>query len=343
MDRNVRILEVDRYLTGVGNLSGCVLIAEKGKVIYKKAFGYANRTQGSLNTTETSFSVASALGKPITATAVFQLIERNMLSLEEPIENFFPEYVDSRITVGHLLNHTSGIPNYLMMHKELKWENDYSKAQILGKVKEKRIRFSPGKKFAYNNTGFYLAGLIIEKITGKTYENYVTEYIFQPAGMNASGFEMSGKPMNLADGHINGKQVSRISPTLLFACGDVISTVEDMYKFDAALHNGTLLHKDTAQQMIEPTYRGSLVTVGYSWNIKHLFERGSICHAGTHPSGYVSHIERYLNDEMTIIVVSNDMVKHSRLGMKEFAGTFLSREIASIIYRRKLRFWQKVI
>ena len=188
-----------------------------------------------------------------------------------------------------------------------------------------------------------MAALIIEKITGMTYEQYVANHIFGPAGMVASSFEVIGKPKNLAAGHINGKPVTRISPTLLFGCGDVISTVADMYNFDNALHNGTLLSKEHLQQMIAPTYKGKFVTIGLAWVIKNLFDRDSICHAGTHPSGYISHIERYLKDELKIIVVGNDMVKHSRLGMKEFAGTYISREIASILYGRKLRFWQKLI
>lgn len=158
----------------------------KGKVLYEKSFGYADRNSGVKSTIDTRYCAASALNKPITAVAILQLVERNMLRLEEPLETFFSEYKDSGINVGHLLNHTSRIPNLLM---------------------------------------------------------------------------------------------------LLFGCGDVIFTAADINRFDTALHNGTLLHKESVQQMINPTYQGKFVTVGYACMIKQLFDCDSICHGGTHPSG----------------------------------------------------------
>ncbi|WP_218970544.1 hypothetical protein [Alkalihalobacterium alkalinitrilicum] len=95
--------------------------------------------------------------------------------------------------------------------------------------------------------------------------------------------------------------------------------------------------------MEEPSYIGKWITVGYPWLIKNQFQGRSICHGGTHPGGYISHFERYIDEDVTIIVLSNNMVKHSRLSMKELGATWIARELAEVIFAKKLRFWQKFL
>ncbi|MEB1807328.1 MAG: beta-lactamase family protein [Bacillaceae bacterium] len=336
------IKQFDEYLSKKPLFSGCILVARKGEVLFHKAYGFADFDKQIKNTTDTRFSTASAISKPITAIATLQLIEQGILSLTQKIGLFFPQYKNENITIHHLLNHTSGIPNYLMIGKAIDNTKEYSPKEIINIVHKKGLRFISGKKFSYNNTGFLMLGLIIEQVLGTSYEQYVKENIFVPAGMKDSCFERENLE-NTARNHIKGKLGTFFHPSFLYACGEVHSTVEDLYRFDRALKENYILSEASVNMMEEPSYSGKWITVGYPWLIKNQFDRRSIAHGGTHPGGYVSHFERYLDDDVTIIVLSNNMVKHATFSMKELGATWISREIAEIMFSQKLRFWQKYL
>ncbi|WP_216828564.1 serine hydrolase domain-containing protein [Alkalihalobacterium elongatum] len=336
------IKQIDEYLSNKPNFSGSVLIAKKGEVIFNKAFGFADIEKRVKNTTKTRFSTASAISKPVTAIATLQLIEHGILSLSQKIGIFFPQYKKENITIHHLLNHTSGIPNYLMIRRAIDTTKEYTPKEILNVVHTKGLRFIPGKKFSYNNTGFLMLGLIIEQVLGTSYEQYVKENIFEPAGMKDTGFERDNLE-NTARNHIKGRVGKVFHPSLMFACGEVHSTVEDVYKLDRALKDNYILSEELVKMMEESSYSSKWISIGYPWLIKNQFQRRSIAHAGTHPGGYVSHYERYIDDDVTIIVLSNNMVKHAKLSMKEIGATLISRELAEIIFMKNLRFWQKFL
>ncbi|MFE8701364.1 serine hydrolase domain-containing protein [Cytobacillus sp. FJAT-54145] len=333
---------IQDYLNGRPGFSGAVLVSREGKIEYQEAFGWADKENGVKNDTQTKYCVGSMLGKPFTAVCIMQLMEKGHLKLSDPIETFFPHYTGTSITIHHLLNHTSGIENYLFLRKKIKWDQDFTPQQIMEVVEQEKVKFTPGKKSSYSNTNYLMLGMIIEAITGMKYEQYVREHVLEPAGMMNTGFIRDGLD-GVATNYINHKRGFHLSPTLLFACGEVVSTVEDALRFDRAFKQGLLVSKETRQLMEEPSYTGRFVTMGTGWVIKNLFERKSICHGGSHPGGYTSHLERYIDEDITIIVLSNHLTSYSKLSIKDLGGTLINREIASIVFEDKLQFYQKII
>ncbi|WP_456276225.1 serine hydrolase domain-containing protein [Bacillus sp. AK128] len=333
--------KIDEYLLG-NKFSGVVSITQQNKVMYEQAFGWSDREKSIKNTPQTKFFVGSMISKPITAICILQLVEKGLLTLEQSLEEFFPYYRGKGITLHHLLNHTSGIVNYLMLRKKLKWEQAYTPEQLLHIVEQEELSFSPGKKAAYCNTGFLMLGLIIEKVTGLEYAQYVKKHIFLPADMTDSSFireEIEGYALN----YVNNKKGPVVDPSLLFACGEVVTTVSDVHKFDRALKTNTLLTNESIRLMEKPSYQGRFITFGYSWFLKNLMGRQSTSHGGSHPGGYTSHLERYMDEDLTIVVLSNNLVGYKKLMIKDMGGTFISREVASILFEHKLPFWQKVV
>jgi len=320
--------------------SGVISISKGNEIIYEGAFGLSNKEKEIENRIHTKYPVGSMLSKPLTAVATFQLIEKGKLSIHQPIDEFFPFYKNKGITIHHLLNHTSGIPNLLMLRKQLKWDQDYTQKQILETLQQHKLNFLPGQKITYNNTGFFMLGLIIEKVTELNYHEYIRKYIFKPANMKQTGF-LHEEIEDVATNYINQMSGPYVSPSLLFACGDAVSTIEDVHLFHEALKSELLLTNNSIEQMQTPTYEGKFITMGYSWFIKQLFGKKSVSHGGSHPGGYTTHVERYLDDDITIVILSNDMTSHKKLTMKELGGTLISREIASILFNQKLRHWQK--
>lgn len=331
-----------RYLSEK-DFSGVVSISKNRQVFFEQSFGWADKENKIVNNLDTKFCVGSMLNKPLTAVCVMQLIQKGKLSLSQPIEDFFPHYQGKGITIHHLLNHTSGIVNFLMLRNQIKWDQDYTTDEILDVVKEQQLKFPAGKKSSYNNTGYLMLGLIIEKLSGMHYYKYVREKVLIPSGMDNTGFISEGVKENQAINYINQERGPHVSPSLLFACGESFSTVKDIHRFDVALKTQILLNKEFTNLMEAPSYKGKFVTMGYGWMIKNLLGRRSICHGGTHPGGYTTHIERYLDDDVTIVVLSNNMKPYTRFSLKELGGTFISREIAAILFNQKLHFWQKVI
>lgn len=323
------------------DFSGVISITKNGEVIFQHAYGMKDREKGMSNDLNTRFCVGSMISKPITALSIMQLIERNKLTLQTPIEEFFPHYKGSGITIHHLLNHTSGIVNYLMLRKKIGWDKDHTPEEILQIVKQEKLKYTPGKKAAYNNTAYLMLGLIVSKLSGVPYEQYVRGNVFERAGMTNTGFirdNLDGYALNYRDHKIG----PHVSPTLLFACGEIVSTIEDIHRFVQALQTEVLAKKETIELMQSPSYSGKYVTFGYGWFIKNLMGHKSVSHGGNHPGGYTSHIERYLDDNLTIVVLSNDITSYSPLMMKDFGATFISRDIAAILFNSKLHFWQKM-
>ncbi|WP_275051653.1 serine hydrolase domain-containing protein [Clostridium manihotivorum] len=203
------------------------------------------------------------------------------------------------------------------------------------------MKFPAGEKWSYGNTNYLILGLIIEKISGMNYHQYVKNHIFIPAKMNNSGF-IQEEQKNVANGYINGKKGFYIDPSLCFAAGDIVSTVGDFYLLDRAIKDGKLLKPQTVKEMQKPHYDGKYVKYGYGLLVKNNFDCKSICHGGSLPSGYTSHFEKYIDDDITIVVLSNDIVSYQFLSMKGAGGTYISREIASLIYGKKLGALKKI-
>src|SRR5512145_1892680 len=173
--------------------NGTALVAENGKVVYKGAFGMANMEWGIPNTPETRFRLGS-ITKQFTAALTLQLVEQGKIKLDAKISDYLPDYrkdIGEKVTIHHLLTHTSGIPSYTSQPGffENVSRNPYKVADFVKKYTSGHLEFKPGAKYSYNNSGYFLLGAIIERVTGKSYEQVLKENILDPAGMKNTGYD----------------------------------------------------------------------------------------------------------------------------------------------------------
>ena len=235
------------------NETGCAaLVARNGQIIYKKAFGMANLELNIPMQADNIFRIGS-ITKQFTSVAILQLMEQGKLSLQDDITKFIPDYPTHghHITIEHLLTHTSGIQSYTgmkdfgeIMRKDMKPE------ELVAHFKNQPMEFAPGTKWNYNNSGYFLLGYIIEKITGKTYPQYVEEVFFKPLGMANSYYGSDSKIIkNRASAYEKGKDgfqnAEPLSMTLPYSAGSIQSTVEDLFKWHQAVHAYKLVKKET--------------------------------------------------------------------------------------------------
>ncbi len=305
--------QLDDYLTAaqdVWKFQGAALVARDGKVIFKKGYGMANIELGVPNTPEMIFQIGS-ITKQFTATGILQLEERGLLSLGDPITKHLPDYAKEtgdKITIHYLLSHTSGIPNYTSMpgvmdNKALPTSVD----DLMGIFKDEPLDFEPGEKYVYSNSNYIVLGAIIEKVTGKTYEDYLQENIFKPLGMNNSGYDHRDRIMkNRAAGYsgnedgelINAEFVHMSTP---YAAGALYSTVGDMLIWDQALYGEKILKKSSLEKMFTPVKDN----YGYGWVIDEAYGHKRIWHNGG-IFGFYTSFSRWMDDKVCVVVFSNN-------------------------------------
>lgn len=233
---------------------GSVLVAEKGKILFSKGYGLANVEKNMPNTPHTRFGIGS-ITKQFTAMLVTQLVEQGKLKLDNTISSFLPDFpgnIGDKITVEMLLCHTSGlilpegIEKYYYATTKEEWFQEYLK-----QLSEDGLRFEPGKGYGYSNGGYFILGLIIEKVTGKSYEDVLSEQILKPLGMTQTGTDRKGLILEnraisyrkLPDRYITwDEETNSYDPGVWgFGCGNMYSTVEDLFKFSNALSTNQLL------------------------------------------------------------------------------------------------------
>lgn len=301
----------DEYLTTLvnqGQFSGSVLIARDGKILLSKGYGAAYLEYGIPNSTQTKFLLAS-ITKEFTATAVMMLAERGRLSLSDSICSYVPECTAGwrPITLHHLLNHTSGIPEfYKLPDIDCYRRKPTTIAETVKRAGVLSPEFKPGEKFSYSSLGYVLLGYVIEKASGQDYETFLKANIFEPLGMKETGFwhpRMIIKQR--ADGYARERDGSlrNASPSELdyiSAAGGLYSTVGDLYLFDQALYSRKLVRPETLAAMFKP----GLENAGYAWEIyRHLNRR--VVRADGRSWGFSNSLALYPADKVTIIVLSN--------------------------------------
>lgn len=244
-----------------GEFNGSILVAEKGEIIYKKGFGLANMEWDIPNQPDTKFRIAS-ITKLFTAMLIVQLASENKLKLHASISSYLPDYPKPNgdlVTVDHLRNHTSGIISFTDI-PGLRMEQRYhSHEEIMALFAGSALLFTPGEKYEYSNSGYYLLGVIIEKVTGKSYEQVLQERILSPLQMNNSGYDHHRTILkNRATGYkrewnhryfVNSGHVDMSIP---FSAGGIYSTVEDLFLFDQGLYSEKLLSKAYMDTLYDP-------------------------------------------------------------------------------------------
>lgn len=307
--------QMDNYLnlrSKTASYSGTVLVAKNDSIIFSKGFGLANRAQQIPNSVDTKFRIGS-LTKTITAVAILQLQEKGYLSIDDKVSKFLFDFPNAEnIQIKHLLNHSSGIPldwreNW---HEKRMFDFD-SIIKIIGKQK---LLFKPGTSEQYSNGGYALLTNIIEQASGLTYEKYCDKHIFTPAKMKNTGavFYPEKKYKNFAIGYEYGEGADSYNTTLkardvytpnLKGQASTYSTVEDLYKYDKALKNGTLLNKKSIELMLSKL-PNSEYTLG-SWLKVKTKTNGVLLYFSGVSNGFESIMYRYLDKNRSIIALNN--------------------------------------
>ncbi len=298
-----------------GQLNGTVLVADKGKIIYEKGFGQANMEWAISNQKDTKFRIGSVT-KQFTAALILQLAEEGKIKLDGKLSDYLPDYrkdTGGKITVHQLLNHTSGIPSYTSrpdFFAEIS-RNPYSVADFVKKFASGDLEFEPGSKFSYNNSGYFLLGAIIEKVTGKTYETVLTERIFKPLGMNNSGYDNQAPLLQkrasgyqkTSTGYTNAAYLDMSLP---YAAGSLYSTVEDLFKWDQSLYADKILSAESKKLMFTP----GLSNYGYGFNIYDQAigkteQKTKIIQHGGGINGFNCLLTRAVDNRQTVIILDN--------------------------------------
>jgi CubicO group peptidase (beta-lactamase class C family) len=294
---------------------GAVLVGIDGKIAFEKAYGLADEEWSARNTATTKFRIAS-LTKQFTATCILLLQERGKVSVNDPISRYLPDLPEAwqAITVHQLLTHTSGIPNFTgdQRIKELNRTGATPK-ELVALVANKPLDFKPGTKWAYSNTGYVVLGMIVEKLSGQSYADFLSSNIFAPLGMTNSGYDRAADILKerasgyqIQDGHI--ANANFIDMSIPFAAGGIYSTVEDMFRWNEALaQSGKLLSAVSLQQMFsqypEALYHGQYYGYGVVIS-QQKFGKLAYYHGGG-VEGFSSVIHRYPKERICIIVLSN--------------------------------------
>lgn len=313
--------QIDQLLTTYnqyGQFNGSALVAENGKVILKKGFGSANMEWDIPNQSDTKFRLGS-ITKQFTAFLILKLVDDGKLKLDVPITTYLPDYpkeTGDKITLHHLLTHTSGIPNYTATPNFLrdKSRNPYTPEDFVKTFNKLPLEFTPGEKFNYSNSGYFLLGYIIEKVTGKTYEQYLQETILTPLKMVNTGFDHSEVILkNRAAGYEKqGKNFvnsSFIDMSIPYAAGSLYSTVEDLYLWDQALYTTKLLSEKSMESFFKPYIKAWGDFYSYGWFISEA-NNGSkdklkVTEHGGGINGFNTLISRVPADKILVVLLNN--------------------------------------
>lgn len=304
---------------------GCaVLVAREGEVIYKKAFGMADVEHQVTLIPDNVFRIAS-ITKQFTAIAILQLVQKGLLTLEDPIEKFIPDYPTHgyKITLKDLLSHTSGIKNITEI-SGVDGTISRTPLEVISIFKDHPMDFVPGTAFRYSNSGYVILGWVIERATGLSYEEYINKNIFEPLDMNASYYEKSSLEIeNKVTGYRqNSDTTYSPAPTInmsnVYAAGALSMTVGDLLKFHKGLYEFKIVNKEMLEQATSPVVlpNGTKTPYGFGWGLQTLDGVRTIQHSGAIP-GFTS-FEIYLPaEDVFVAIFSNkenaNLVDHSML------------------------------
>ncbi|MDQ2086961.1 serine hydrolase [Herbivorax sp. ANBcel31] len=312
----------DRYLTAMKEnrgFRGSVLVAHEGETLFSKGYGYANYEEGVKNTPNTMFAIGSVT-KQFTAMAIMQLYEQELLELDDALSQYIPDVVEGdNITVKHLLTHTSGLFNYtnfLMEIEDVPEEN--TEDFLMDLFKDEPLIFETGTQWEYNNTGYLLLGLIVEEISGLSLGEYLKENIFDLLEMNDTGTYYDKKEEEFAIGYTGSTELTPVEQDeillkIAYGAGNLFSTVNDMYKWDRALHTEKLVKEETLDMVFdvhenipeEEMLNFGGFGYGYGWIISDDSELGKIVSHGGNTLSYSAQISKYLEQDITIIITTN--------------------------------------
>ncbi|MDC6390720.1 serine hydrolase [Maribacter sp. PR1] len=310
---------INQYLE-YGKFNGSVLVAHEGEVLLKKGYGWANMEWDIPNAPNTKHRLGS-ITKQFTAMLILQLAAEGKLDLQAPISTYLPDYPKekgAKITTHHLLTHSSGIPNYTSFPGFFEEEsrNPYTPEEFVKKFQDKELDFAPGSQYSYSNSGYFLLGVLIEKLSGKSYEEMLHDNILTPLGMNDTGFDHHEDILkNRATGYekngnafINSNYLDMSIP---YAAGSLYATVEDLYTWDQALYTNTLLSKEYMELYFKPHIPvGGNYHYAYGWSVGksplgNTKDSIAIISHGGGINGFNTNIARSTADKSLVVLLNN--------------------------------------
>jgi CubicO group peptidase (beta-lactamase class C family) len=310
------------------NFNGNILVAEKGRIIYQKSVGYSDlKTRQRLND-RSVFNLAS-ISKQFTAAAVMLCVERGLLSLDDGLSKYFPEIPYEGVTLRQMLTHTSGLPE----QNELMYKHWNSEAPVTNKdmveylIKYKpEVAFKPGEGFKYCNTNYSLLALIVEKVSGQRFQDFVTKNIFEPLEMKQTRFlnPTTGNYKTIPNQTENyifdveknqfltpqeiPQQKKAVPITGLVGAGNIHSTTADLLKWQESLKTAKILKRESIREMESPQIKANVDgsdAYGYGLAIKSIYNDTKIFHNGG-TLGYWNSLQHFKNSDRTIIVLTNN-------------------------------------
>lgn len=303
-------VQLDRYVQRYVDLelfSGTVLVAKDGEIVFSKAYGMANYELDVPNKIDTKFRIASVT-KQFTAMAIMQLQKMGLLSVQDLLSKYVPDFPrGNEITIHHLLTNTSGISHVTSASEEWLKERikPHTLEQRIALIKSKPLVSQPGEEFNYSDHNYVLLTYIIEKISGKTYETFLKEHIFDLLNMKNTGYaDYKCIIKNMAAGYASddGTLVNAdyLDMSWEVGAGALYSTVNDLYVWDRALYTTKLASQESLDKIFAP-FKGGY---GYGWHIEAGPYGKMIFHAGGNP-GARTMIGRFVDRNTCIIVLSN--------------------------------------
>jgi D-alanyl-D-alanine carboxypeptidase len=319
INTNAALKSADGYIalqTAKGSFQGAILVGIDGKIVFEKGYGFANEEWTIPNSPSTEYRIFS-MTKQFTGACILLLEERGLLNVQDPISKYVSDLPQpwQPITLHQLLTHTSGIANYPDMTPRAK-EFDRLGAtprEMLEVAATKPLEFTPGTKLTYSNTGYILLGMVIEKVSGHTYADFLKKNIFDLLGMEHSGYDDQSRILknrasgySMRDGQVINAEFGDM--TVPFAAGGIYSTVEDVFRWNEALAvPGRLLTAHSLKQMFtvypETTAYGGQ-NYGYGVVIAHRFGKLLYYHGGGW-NGFESVLQRYPAEHLCIVVLAN--------------------------------------
>ena len=297
---------VQSYVTN-HQFMGTALVARGSQVLFSKGYGEANLELDVPNSPNTKFRLGSVT-KQFTAASILLLEERGKLSVSDPVKKYLPDAPAAwdKITIFHVLTHTSGIPNFTSFPDYPKLERyATTPAELVARFRDKPLDFEPGERWNYSNSGYVLLSYLIEKITGDSYEKFVRENIFTPLGMKDSGYDSNSTViLHRASGYVYGKNgfenAGFVHMSVPQGAGALYSTTEDLLKWEQGLFGGKVLQAASLEKMTKPfkndyAFGLQVDTTGGHKVIEH----------GGGIEGFNTELEYYPEDKLTVVVLGN--------------------------------------
>lgn len=327
---------IDQYFKALvknQQFSGSVLVVEDNKIVYENTFGYADMLKRTPLTKNISFPVAS-ISKLFTATAILQLKEKGLLRVSDPVVMHLSGFPYTGITIRHLLSHTSGLPPYNAFFDKFRKEQPgktFTNSDFMAGVlsNKQTLIYQPGEKGNYDNINYLVLALIIEKVSGETYENYISKHILRPAGMNATSyFPLTGQfnqaeIKNYAYPHVFLRLYDTVpvrSNTIPYVreywhsygfngFADYVSTISDLWKFDKAIRSNKLLKQETLDEAYMPVAlnngNSNPELFGLGWEVEQDSSSGKMVYHSGAAMGLSSNLLRNLKKNQTVIIFDN--------------------------------------